>query len=403
MHVLRLLQTAIEKSCPEIHKKRVECLFDVVSSLIGCGKLWISALGRGIKNKSTPKHNIKKVDTLIGNTKLHKERECFYKYVSDTWLSTKKRPVILVDWSPIAGDCQHYFLRASITGIGRALTIYEEVHAQKHYANNTVHKHFLRQLRHILPAGCRPIVVTDAGFRNPWFIQITRLGWDFIGRVRHQTLIKLDPNHWMDVRQLHSKATATPKYLGQVTVAKANPIHVNLYLFQGKNKGRIRKTVQGEKCRSSNSKKYAKGANEPWVIVTSLPQNYDTAKKVIRLYKLRMQIEGAFKDIKNKRYGFRLPESGTKDIMRLENLILIALLAMVAVWLAGQVALSNKWQYQLQANTVRDSAVLSITFLGIHILRNLNDYKIRKSELINAFDSIRTSVIDWDNYDCANI
>ncbi|HFF3631523.1 hypothetical protein OQJ02_11835 [Legionella sp. PATHC032] len=55
-----------------------------------------------------------------------------------------------------------------------------------------------------------------------------------------------------------------------------------------------------------------------------------------------MQIEGAFKDIKNKRYGFRLPESGTKSIERLENLILIALLATVVAWLAGQVAISNK-------------------------------------------------------------
>lgn len=127
------------------------------------------------------------------------------------------------------------------------------------------------------------------------------------------------------------------------------------------------------------------------------------AKIVMRLYKLRMQIESAFKDIKNKRYGFRLPESGTKNIMRLENLILIALLAMVAVWLAGQVGLNNKWQYQLQANTVRHTTVLSITFLGIYILRNLNYYKIRKKELLNAFDSIRDSVIDWENYDCTNI
>ncbi|HAT8183784.1 TPA: transposase, partial [Legionella pneumophila] len=69
------------------------------------------------------------------------------------------------------------------------------------------------------------------------------------------------------------------------------------------------------------SKKYAKGAKEPWIIITSLPKGLNTAKKIIKIYKLRMQIEGAFKDIKNKRYGFRLPESGTKSIKRLENLI----------------------------------------------------------------------------------
>jgi hypothetical protein len=65
--------------------------------------------------------------------------------------------------------------------------------------------------------------------------------------VRHQTLIKIENSDWTDVRQLHPKATSTPKYLGQATVAKANPLEVNLYIFQGKSKGRIKKTIQGEK------------------------------------------------------------------------------------------------------------------------------------------------------------
>ncbi|ADG25732.1 hypothetical protein [Legionella pneumophila] len=62
------------------------CLFEVVSSLIDCGKLWISALGKGLKNHTTAKHNIKKVDTLVGNRKLHDERDCFYNYVATTLL-----------------------------------------------------------------------------------------------------------------------------------------------------------------------------------------------------------------------------------------------------------------------------------------------------------------------------
>ncbi|MGX8780613.1 IS4 family transposase, partial [Legionella pneumophila] len=116
-----------EKSCPNIHKKRSVCLFEVVGSLIDCGKLWISALGRGLKNHTTAKHNIKKVDTLVGNRKLHDERDCFYNYVATTLIGTKTRPIIIVDWSPVSADCKHYFLRASVTGIGRSMTIYEEV------------------------------------------------------------------------------------------------------------------------------------------------------------------------------------------------------------------------------------------------------------------------------------
>ncbi|WP_242602515.1 hypothetical protein [Legionella rowbothamii] len=79
--------------------------------------------------------------------------------------------------------------------------------------------------------------------------------------------------------------------------------------------------------------------------------------------------------------------------MRLENLVLVALLAMVSTWLAGQVGLINKWQYQIQANTVRDVAVLSITFLGLHILRNTKCYKIKKKELSDALFYIRESIM----------
>ena len=395
MHAVRLLQTITEKSCPEVHQKRVDCLFAVVTSLIDCGKLWISALGRGINNQTTAKHNIKKVDALVGNSKLHRERLTYYKYLSSMWIGDKKRPIIIVDWSPISGDCKHYFLRASLTGMGRTLTIYEEVYELKYYANPQIHKHFLNKLVSVLPDGCRPIVITDAGFRNTWFSLIIEQGWDFIGRLRHNTFIKINADDdWQNVRTLHSQATTTPKFLGRIFVARRNPLEMNLHIVVEKKKGRIKKTRHGKKCISSNSNKYSKGSKEPWVLVTSLPYNSTIAKKVVKLYKFRMQIEGSFRDIKNKRYGFRLPESGTKNVMRLENLILIALLATAAVWLAGQVAINNKWHYQIQANTVRDQPVLSIAFIGIHILKNLLFYEVSQNELFDAIQPIQNTVMD---------
>ena len=49
------------------------------------------------------------------------------------------------------------------------------------------HQAFLRQLQAVLPVGCRPIIVTDAGFRTPWFQQVEALGWDWVGRIRTGT------------------------------------------------------------------------------------------------------------------------------------------------------------------------------------------------------------------------
>lgn len=377
MHAATLLQTITEKSCPNIHKKRSDCLFHVVKSLIDCGRLWISALGRGIRNQTTAKHNIKKVDTLVGNEKLHRDRLTYYKYLTGIFIGEKKRPIIIIDWSPVSSDCKHNILRASVTGKGRTATIYEEVHERKYYCNKKVHKDFLKQLTEIIPEDCRPIVVTDSGFRNTWFKLITALGWDFVGRLRHNTYVKINSeNNWQRVTALHSLATRTPKFIGHTTVAKANPTDMKMYLMLGKKKDRIKKTKQGKKCRSSNSKKYAKGAKEPRVVITSLAHHHSSAKKVMKIYKFHMQIEESFRDLKDKRYGFRLPESGTKNVMRLENLLLIALLATFAVWLAGQVAINKKWHYQLQANTVRDTAVLSIAFIGLHVLRCPSDHPV---------------------------
>jgi hypothetical protein len=399
MHAVKLLQTMTEKSCPEIHQKRVDCLFEVVGSLIDCGKLWISALGRGIRNQTTAKHNIKKVDTLVGNDRLHQERLIYYRYLSALWIGNKKRPVIIIDWSPISGDCTHYFLRASVTGIGRTLTIYEEVHELKFYANPEIHKQFLNKLSEILPAECRPIVVTDAGFRNTWFSIVLQQGWDFIGRLRHNTFVQLNADSdWKSVKTLHALATQTPRFLGSVSVARRNPLEVNMHIVVEKRKGRFKRTRHGKKCISSNSNKYSKGTKEPWILVTSLKQNNTMTKKIVRLYKLRMQIEASFKDIKNKRYGFRLPESGTKQVKRLNNLILIAFLATAAVWLAGQVAINNKWHYQIQANTVRNQAVLSIAFIGLHVLRNLLFYEINESDLLDAITPIQNSITDFEDF-----
>jgi len=398
MHAAILLQTLTEKSCPSVHKKRSDCLFDVVTALIDSGQLWISALGRTIRNKTTAKHNIKKVDTLVGNEKLHRDRKSYYTYMATTLIGSKKRPLIIVDWSPVQGDCAHNFLRASVTGNGRSLTLYEEVHELKDYANNKVHKNFLNNLAEVIPADCQPIVITDAGFRNPWFRLILDLGWDFVGRLRHNTKLKLeDNNDWHGATSLHSRATATAKYLGSAIVAKSNPLKMNLYIMLGKKKDRVKKTKLGKKSESTNSKKYAKSAKEPWVIVTSLPHRHGSPNKIMKVYKFRMQIEESFRDLKDKRYGFRLPESGTKNVKRLENLLLIALLATFAIWLAGQVAIKNKWHYQLQANTVRDKAVLSIAFIGIQVLRNLNRYKLSRAQLQEAVGSLQELVKCWED------
>ncbi|HVV68560.1 MAG TPA: transposase [Gammaproteobacteria bacterium] len=48
-------------------------------------------------------------------------------------------------------------------------------------------------------------------------------------------------------------------------------------------------------------------------------------KRVVKLYKTRMQIEEGFRDLKSSRYGLSIEQSYSKGIVRLENLLLIAI------------------------------------------------------------------------------
>ena len=44
------------------------------------------------------------------------------------------------------------------------------------YNSPRIHQEFLERLNAVLPEGCRPIMVTDAGFRGPWIPDVQAFG-----------------------------------------------------------------------------------------------------------------------------------------------------------------------------------------------------------------------------------
>jgi hypothetical protein len=80
------------------------------------------------------------------------------------------RPVILVDWTVVTHT--HWALVASIPCKGRAQIIYQQVYLKKHVASPNAQKRFLVALSKVIPPGCTPIVIADAGFMGPWFAKL---------------------------------------------------------------------------------------------------------------------------------------------------------------------------------------------------------------------------------------
>ena len=203
MQARQVLHKLLQKVCAEMHKLRRTALFVNVMAALHGEVLTVTHLGRAIRSEANEKHCIKRADRLLSNRRLQGEREEIYSALTQQLIGTKQRPVIIVDWSDMDECKRHFLLRASVPIEGRSLTLYEEVHTVKSKEKPKVHEHFLQTLQKMLPPHCRPILVTDAGFRTPWFKQVEALGWDWVGRIRNRHEVHLaGETQWIPCKSL---------------------------------------------------------------------------------------------------------------------------------------------------------------------------------------------------------
>lgn len=366
MHAKQFLHRILS---PVMHLKRLETLKSLVLAALIDKKISVTGLGRALAGKALERSNIRRSDRFVGNAQLHEEKEDIYRVTVNQLIGSKKRPEIIVDWSHIP-NTTNYLLRSALVAHGRALTLYEEVHPKAKENNARVHHQFLKRLKALLPVGCRPILITDGGFHNPWFKEVVMLNWDYVGRIRGKKCYRISGEKaWKGCKDLYEKAYSEGCYVGEVELCKENSMRTHVYLIKQKQKGRIRLNKYGKKGHHKKDKEYSAMANEPWLLATSLDAGYRVKKKVFKLYASRMQIEEGFRDLKSTRYGFSFEAAHTKTISRIQILLLIAMLASLIAWLTGFVAEKMQWQYQFQANSIKKKRVLSLFYLGCQVIR----------------------------------
>lgn len=371
MHALRILQQRVRQDCPQIHLKRLGALLACVTAALLGQRLTLTELGRALPSQARVKHNIKRVDRLLGNAKLRVECFSIYQAITRWMLGQAHQPIIVVDWSDLTADRSWQLLRAAIPVGGRTLTVYEEVHPLRHFGNRKVHRAFLRQLRTLLPADTTPILITDAGFRAPWFKAVSRLGWHWIGRVRGRDYVRTQGSQtWVGCKSLYPKANARPQALGCYEIVRSNPVCCSLYLIKRAKKDRVNKSVFGKRVRCNQSLKQARAQREPWLLAASPSLAQFSAPDIVNFYAKRMQIEEAFRDLKSDRYGlgFELNLSRTRE--RITTLLLIASLALFVLWHIGCAAITLGLQYQYQSNTRRSRPVISACYLACLLVRH---------------------------------
>lgn len=388
MHIERFLHNMLSLVT---HKKRLVTLSIFVMATIKWKKLSVTNLGRNSGLAIQERSSIRRSDRFLSNKHLHAERAAIYQTIINRLTRNKLNPKIIVDWSPIP-NVTHHVLRAALMVEGRALTLYEEVHPEKKLGNAKIQNQFLHRLKSYLHKECKPVIVTDAGFHNEWFSKVVELKWDYIGRIRGSKTYKLKnkTNKWCSIKTLLSGGTIEPEYIGCIELCFSNPLKTNLYRMKQIPKKRSSLNKNGQKRIDKKSKECSKSANESWLLATSLPHiNHITAKRVMKIYKNRMQIEEAFRDLKSHKFGFSFEDTHSKRIKRIEILLLIGMLGSLIAWLIGYIAENKKLQYQFQANSIKKHRVLSLFFLGCQIVRK---------NIVFLLNELEEALIDVNNH-----
>ena len=331
-----ILQKSLSKAFSKMHKARVQVLLGAVSAFIFGRRLVLMDIARAWPDAERVGGPLKKIDRLLGNEHLHGEKQAIYAAMGK-WLLKGARPIIVVDWSDLQGHGLKFLLRAAVPVNGQTMTILEEVYEEREKQKPYIEREFLRRLRAMLPAGVKPIIVTDAGFKRPWFRAVRKLGWDYVGRVRvERTEVHLGVGEpTICVGELYERATGKAQRFEYAGLGQQEVLRCDLVLYKKPKCGRIRTTHRGKRSESIRSKRAEKGAKEPWLLATSLPRDEFTAKAIVTIYAKRMQIEKSFRDLKCVRYGCAFDHSLTRSCARLSVLLLIHALASFVAWLTG--------------------------------------------------------------------
>jgi len=346
------------------------------------------ALDTGALTKSS----IKRADRLLGNGKLHRRLDVVFVAVARLLVGNASRVLIAVDWSKI--DADYYVLAASIIHDGRSIAVLHEVHPTEKLGTGAVEAAFAARLRRVIPASCRPVILSDAGFRNSWMRAVRQEGMDFVCRLVPDVTLQAkddpDADVWTKARDCALGAGTGAHDLGATFVAKTNPLEVRVVRGPKLGLRKPRKRRRKASAKNNAAKKAKKMARLPWVLATSLEDV--SADRVIAMYACRFQCEEMFRDNKSPRFGWSLRHTFCRTSERYDILLTVAMLAALVLHLVGRIAERRGWHRYFQANTERTRRVVSLVYLARALLRSPLHRRMSLRDVVREVQRIRTTI-----------
>jgi hypothetical protein len=364
-HASRIVQGFVQRHLSSIHAARRQLWCQAVSAVMGGHLLSLSRLARAVMGEGTQKAALKRVDRLVGNKRIGQEAQVVAAALLRTLCRGGQPLVIAVDWSAVSPGGAFVELRATLTwlGMGRGLTIYQQVYPESKLGNGRAERALLDTLHRWMPAGAEVIVVTDAGFRRPWFTHVERLGWSWIGRIRAGVCLSRDRTHWEQASAWFAKATGKACRWSQCWLTRRFRFACDVVLYRRRAVGGKRYGRTGHGSTPKARREASASAREPWLLAHSPQLGTFRAEEIVALYGQRMQIEENFRDSKSPQLGMGLQLSQSRSAPRLHALLLIATLAAFLLWHIGQLAEAEGLHRRFKATT-RIARELSIITLA---------------------------------------
>ncbi len=188
MHAHLTVQRFVDTHLSLMHAARRKLLCAAVAAAMAGHALRLSRLARAVAvtGPGRLKAALKRIDRLMGCARIEQEVELTAQALLKQLSRVGQTVVIVVDCSAVAPAGEFVELRAAVTpiGMGRALSVYQRVYPLAKMGNARAERALLEALRAWIEPGIEVSIVTDAGFRRPWFAYLEALGWSWIGRVR---------------------------------------------------------------------------------------------------------------------------------------------------------------------------------------------------------------------------
>ena len=364
-HARSIVENFVQQQLGLVHAARRRLLCAAVLAVMAGHLLSLSRLARALTGSSTYKASLHRVDRLIGSARVVQETQVVAAALLRVLTRTPQPLLIAVDWSPVAPGGAFVELRAVLTrqGMGRGLTIYQQVYPEAKLGNARAERALLRALHAWVPPGVPVTVITDAGFRRPWFAAVERLGWSWIGRVRAGVCVSREARHWCDASQWFARATGKATRWSDCWLSKEHRFACDFVLYRGRVVGGKRYGRVGHGSTAKARREAQARSHEPWLLAHCQRLRKLRAEEIVALFRNRMQIEENFRDSKSVPLGHGLEVSQSRSALRLQALLLIGTLAGFLLWHIGQLAEAEGLHRRFKATT-REKREVSIVTLA---------------------------------------